>query len=205
MSKTSFLSVAVFGLMSFTTMAAHGASFSVSTDGGGTGNNLIFNGCNAPVTSGMTLSGCINSDHSLIVEASGTEALKVVGGGQASIQGADGSLTSLKIDPTNFLASLMILNITASANGYVTFNDALGASAITIAVSGNGNNFFTLTGGDLNFITLASTTPNVYFSAVEQVRFDIASVSAVPEPQEWMLLLSGLSIVGAIARRRQAA
>jgi hypothetical protein len=185
-----------------TITSAQAAVFLAAVGGGGTGENLIFNGCAAPVTSGTTLSGCISSNHALLVDAIGNESLVVAGGGQATIKGADGSLTQLTIDPTNFAATKIILNIDASANGFVTFNDALGLSPITLAVNGNGSNFFTLTGGDLNFITLASSA-GINFSEVQQVRFESAVIAAVPEPQEWAMLVAGLAIVSAIAKRRK--
>jgi hypothetical protein len=95
------------------------------------------------------------------------------------------------------------LNIHASANGFVTFNDALGFSATTLAVGDSGGNFFTLTGGDLNFITLAASN-GIDFTQVEQVRFELSSVSAIPEPQEWAMLVGGLAAVSLIAKRRKS-
>ena len=164
---------------------------------------MVFNPCSAPVLSGTTLTGCISSNNSLLVNAIGTELLVIAGGGQATIEGADGSLTQLRIDPTNFTPSLIILNIDASANGTVTFNDALGLSATTLAVGGNGSNFFTLSGGDLNFITLAASA-GINFTQVEQVRFELSSVSAIPEPQEWAMLVGGLAAVSVIAKRKKS-
>jgi hypothetical protein len=154
------------------------------------------------VLSGLTLSGCVNSDHSLLVNATGLENLQVTGGGQAAISAVDGLFTQLQIDPTNFTASAIVVNINANSNGNVTFTDYLGASA-TVSVSGNGNNFFTLTGGDLNSITLQASS-GMSFSQVEQVRFESSVISAVPEPQEWAMLLGGLAVVSSIIKRRKA-
>jgi hypothetical protein len=200
--KISLKTLLVTGVLAMAMHSAQSATFLASAGGGGTGQNLIFNGCASPTLSGTTLSGCVNSNHSLLVNVMGTEPLVLAGGSQAQIQGQDESLTYLKIDPTNFLASKMIVNIDASADGFVTFNDALGAIQ-TLAVDGKGENFFTLTGGDLNFITLSAST-GIFFSQVEQVRFESDVISAIPEPQEWAMLVGGLAVVSAIAKRRKA-
>jgi hypothetical protein len=200
--KLSLKTLCVAGVLAVAMNTAQSAVFLASAGGGGTGQNLIFNGCASPTLSGTTLSGCINGNQSLLVNVMGTENLVLAGGGQAKIEGQDGSLTYLKIDPTNFLSSKMIVNIDASADGFVTFNDALGASQV-LAVDGNGNNFFTLTGGDLNFITLSAST-GINFSQVEQVRFESDLISAVPEPQEWAMLVGGLAVVSTIAKRRKS-
>jgi hypothetical protein len=200
--KLSLKTLCVAGVLAVAMTTAQSAVFLASAGGGGTGQNLIFNGCASPTGSGTSmLSGCINGNQSLLVNVTGTENLVIAGGGQAKIEGQDGSLTYLKIDPTNFLSSKMIVNIDASADGFVTFNDALGASQ-TLAVDGKGNNFFTLTGGDLNFITLSAST-GINFSQVEQVRFESTVISAIPEPQEWAMLVGGLAVVSAIAKRRK--
>jgi hypothetical protein len=200
--KKSLKALLATSVLAIAMHSAQSATFLASTGGGGTGQNLIFNGCASPTLSGTTLSGCVNSNHSLQVNVMGTEPLVLAGGGQAQIEGQDGSLTFLKIDPTNFLASKMIVNIDASADGFVTFNDALGAIQ-TLAVDGKGENFFTLTGGDLNFITLSAST-GIFFSQVEQVRFESDVISAIPEPQEWAMLVGGLAVVSTIAKRRKA-
>jgi hypothetical protein len=200
--KLSLKSLIIAGALAVAMGQAQSAIFLASAGGGGTGQNLIFNGCASPTLSGMTLSGCVSGNQSLLVNVMGSENLVVAGGGQATIEGQDGSLTYLKIDPSNFLSSKMIINIDASADGFVTFNDALGAIQ-TLAVDGKGSNFFTLTGGDLNFITLSAST-GINFSQVEQVRFESEQISAIPEPQEWAMLMGGLAVVSVIAKRRKA-
>jgi hypothetical protein len=210
-AKTSLKHWLVAAALTAGASSTQAAVFLAVAGPGGTGNNLIFNACPAAVTGGgTTVTGCLNTDHNLLVDSTGIENLVVPSGGQASIQAADGSLTQLTIDPRNFTTEKIILNIFASANGFVTFNDATGSAATTLAITGStgprgnsGSNFYTLTGGDLDFITLAASN-GISFSRVEQVRFDPTVVSAVPEPQEWAMLLGGLAVVSAIAKRRKA-
>jgi hypothetical protein len=209
-AKISLKSILAGVALAFAGATAHSAvAFSVVAGGGqlGTGNNLIFNNsCVAPVTEGFTLSGCLNgANNGLLVDVIGSERLIANSVGQASIKGFDGSLTDLKIDTLNFTASTIILQIFSEGSGGITFSDAAGASAafsITPRNNGNSNSYYTLTGGNLDSITLAATG-GLFFSEIKQVRFDIDVTSAVPEPQEWAMLLGGLAVVSAIAKRRK--
>ncbi len=59
---------------------------------------------------------------------------------------------------------------------------------------------FVWAGPTTNYSLNFSLSPN---SAIDNIQF-IDNVSAVPEPGEWAMMLAGLGVVGAIARRRKS-
>ena len=99
----------------------------------------------------------------------------------------------------------LILNIDALDNGTVAFNDGTNTSS-PFALAKNGNNFFTITGGDFSFIEFSVTgTDNI--GVVEQIRIGAKdTVVAVPAPLTALLLGAGFAGFG-LARsiRRRAA
>ena len=74
----------------------------------------------------------------------------------------------------------------------------LDASQVTYLDAGQPQVQFNLASN--NGIDVAGVTPAVY-SAIATV----STVSAVPEPSAWLLMLGGVAVVGFAARRRQAA
>jgi PEP-CTERM motif len=82
-----------------------------------------------------------------------------------------------------------------------TVTQAGGSSDVIISVGQSGTSYSTY---DFGIRGITAGGNNVYWG-VNQVQFDITSVSAVPEPGEWAMMLAGLGVVGAITRRRKAA
>jgi hypothetical protein len=168
--------------------------------------NLIRNACGLPAgtASGSPVQGCLNSNHAQLVDLSGNESLEITGG-QATLDSTDGTFSQLKIELVGAALGTVILDIDATADGFVTFSDGAGIDG-TFALSANGSNFFTATdvqGGFLSFTTsLTSGGPAAEIVAdVKQIRLGI--VGAVPEPETYVLMLAGLGALGFIARRRK--
>jgi hypothetical protein len=182
---------------------------------GGSGDveNTIFNACGLGSSSGMTVQGCLNGDHTTLVNFTGNESLSIGGGGQAVISATTGTFDYVQIslaDSTTGFSKLQF-NLDATASGTVTFK-AVDQSGTTFDfaadVSGNGSNFFTLHSLDSQVamsLTLFSTTPLQNIGSLEQVRIGVADAdtpSNVPEPGSLALLGLSLLGLGTIARKK---
>lgn len=82
------------------------------------------------------------------------------------------------------------------ANPEFLFFDAAGNSKSNMGWETQVYNF--VAQGSQTLLQFTSLTPGAYGPALDNI-----SVSAVPEPGEWALMLSGLGLMGYIARRRQ--
>lgn len=184
------------------------AALIVTEGASGTGDNLVFNSCNTAVTGpALTLTGCLNGRPNTQINLTGNENLRVEAGGQARIVAADGSgynfLEINSILPATF--STLVLNIDASQNGSVIFTGNPGGPSASFALSGNGNNFFTISGE--NFDSLSFTTRGTSINAIvvdtSQIRLDttVTPVS-VPEPMSLTLFGAGLLGLGMVRRKR---
>ncbi|WP_301592135.1 PEP-CTERM sorting domain-containing protein [Sabulicella glaciei] len=158
------------------------------------------------------MQGCLQSSHTTLVNFTSNEMLNISGGGQASIQAQDGTFNTITIaldDPTVGFDKLQF-NLDATANGFADFTaiDQFGNvfNFNNIALSGNGQNFFTL--GSLDgqvavSFTLVSTVGISLISELDQVRLGPATTTPVPAPAG--LALMGLGLLGLGMVRRKAA
>lgn len=168
--------------------------------------NLVRNPCGlATPATGTTVQGCLNDDHSVIVDLTSDETISI-NGGQAFISAGDGAISTLTIEMANF--STLILNIDATADGFVTFTDGAGTSS-AFALDVSGQNFFTLTGivGDsVTFVTSLTDggAETDIVDQVRQIRLGNGQVGAIPEPETYALMMAGLTALGFIGRRRKA-
>ncbi len=142
----------------------------------------------------------------LDVRFTGTEDLTAPANGQARIDAADDLFTFLMIDVPNGSFTSLILNPDATMNGTVDFTATTNTGVQVfnnIAVSGNGQNFFTFTTIDgQRFLSIAFQADGALaFADTSQVRIGGA---AVPDAASTLSLL-GLGVAGiAVARRRFA-
>jgi hypothetical protein len=98
---------------------------------------------------------------------------------------------------------------TASGSGYVNLSYSLASDSSFISdiitASATGNN----TAATLYLMGTSNTLGMIIFTggqgqALPTLSFDVVSVTAVPEPESYAMLLAGLGVIGAIARRRRA-
>ena len=166
--------------------------------------NLVRNPCGLLTPdSGTSVQGCLNDDHSVIVDISSDETISI-DGGQAFILAGDGTISRLTIEMAGF--STLILDIDAEQDGFVTFTDGSGTSD-PFELDENGSNFFTLTGitGDSVTFVTTLTEGGEETDIVDQVRqIRLGQVTAIPEPETYALMMAGLAALGFIGRRRKA-
>jgi hypothetical protein len=132
--------------------------------------------------------------------------LETPSGGQARVEAVDGLFGTLTLDlvDNSLFFNQLVLNINADDNGVVDFGDGF-----TRNVSGNGNNFFTLSFAPaVNEFSFTATTG--LWTDMRQVRINLGTGPApepepVPEPAVQGLLGLGLLMAALVLRRRQSA
>jgi len=184
-------------------------ALSVVASPSGTGVNLINNACNFGTTdTGTSVTGCLNNDQNQVVTLSSDESLTYEAGGQAFIEGTDSDYSRLSITVEDRITDLLVLNINASDDGFVSFSDGLDTSAL-FALDTNGQNFFTITGPfqTLSYTTFSDQTgtESDIVADTRQVRFELGDVTTpIPEPGTYALMLAGLGLLGFMSRRRRS-
>jgi hypothetical protein len=154
-----------------------------------------------------------NRDQRIVFTLAGNEVLVSSPQGQAEIDSADGTFTTLNfVTEGDFAFSSVSFNIDATTDGFANFifDTTAGIETLSnISLDGAGANRFnfTTTGGALITGVTLNALGTTSFSSVSQVRLGAASVGAVPEPATWAMMLGGFGLVGGAmrsARRRKA-
>lgn len=166
--------------------------------------NVVFElGCNAGAFGpANTVAGCFLGDATKQITFAAEENVAALVGTGTVGATDNGGYQTLRIAVTGGTFTSVVLNLDAVVDGSVTFSDGL--TSLNAALSGNGQNFFTLTGGSFGFIDLTVPSDNV--ANVKNVRIGGVqgatsfAARSIPEPATAALLC--MTLIGlAVARR----
>jgi hypothetical protein len=196
------------GILLSLAASSAGAVVLFSPTPSGTGDNVLFN-LQPPNQMGTTIFGNINNPGNTLVQFTSSQVLIAPSLGQARIESVPADiLNNLQTIIPGFLFGQAVFNLDATANGTATINafDQSGTLfSFPLALSGNGQNFFTLTTAGGELISRVTFTSTVGLEDVAQIRFGELTPSPVPLPPAVLLFGTVLLGVGVLARRKRSA
>jgi hypothetical protein len=169
--------------------------------------NVLFNQDGLILGPALTVTG-ETQQFNYVVDFTSNEDLVVPSLGQARVAAQDGAFTQLGINLAtgDFTDIIFNLNTDNSTPGTATITvaEVAGPGATYMLPVGQGQNFLTIlaTNGDLiKAVSIAST---VDVNDIRQTRISGAGtgggLSAIPEPRNFMLLATGMGLIG-LARK----
>lgn len=207
-AKRYVLALAIFGVVSLAAGTAK-ADIVVITGVNNQGtDNVLLN----PATDVLTVTGTVGPNNLLVnfTSQSGSHLLNANPSGQATVSGGTGNnpFTELTFGlANNDPFTRAVFNINAATNGSVVIhvegiNIDGGFFEDDFTVDANGQNFFTVTAINGQFITSISLTAinGATFEDVRQVR--LGGAGEIPEPTTMLLLGTGLVGIAARVRKR---
>lgn len=178
---------------------------------GGSGDvqNVLFSDTNKNDV-GLLVDGFLNQTLE-IVNFTGNENLSTPSSGQARIDAADGSFTSIliKMDDPSLGFNKIQFNINADEDGFVklTYTDQYNIDWSEIfKLGGNGENWFTAISSNNQIITsvaIDSSDPLTQIDDLKQVRLNPMSTEPIPEPATMLLFGTGIAGLASMARRKR--
>lgn len=198
--KTSLLFAATAAALSLASVPASAATTMFVYNGSTSGMTDLMSGFNDQATS--TVNG-------VVLSTTGSSGLKKKGNGLSD-------LTISLADPTLGFSDLVIgLNATKGSPVVITgFATLLDGSSVTLdpfsydygALGGGSSNLFNIrdtegslfTSLTLQFSTNTSQIKSLYAGGIDA----LPTVSAVPEPASWAMMIGGFGLIGAAMRRR---
>jgi hypothetical protein len=175
--------------------------------------NVLLN----TATDVATVTGTVGANDLVVnfTSSSGSGLLNAEASGQAVITGGTDNIALTQLSfglANNDLFTRAVFNINAATDGSVLIN----VQGVNInggffeddfTVDANGQNFFTVTAINDQFIRTISltATDDAVFEDVRQVRLGGSAIApAVPEPSTWAMMILGFAGVGFMAYRRRS-
>ena len=169
----------------------------------------------SPATSSVTVTGPTQNTGVAGTYTSATDLLEGPSSGQARVGATDGLLNSLlfTLDGATFTSAVFNLSpLSGNQQNEATqvfINYILNGTSYSqpFSISSNGSNWFGIYGDAGEAFTSIGFTANPITTGISDMRqlrlAGVATSTAVPEPETWMMLGIGLAAVGFSLRRRR--
>lgn len=161
------------------------------------------------------MTGCLNTDHSQVIQFESDEDVKWVGGGQARIEESDSDgyqFLKISVLGETFLKVLVNINVPNQGGGSRTVKFTDGSTTSGAFALGNGENKFIVTGSTFSFVRYDVFLDGVAADLVDdtrQIRIGLADTPVgggdqIPVPGTLLVFGIGfLSLWAARARQSQ--